>query len=273
MPKKKCKKSFDVFLNATLSKSLEGEGEVKKAAYSVRGIGSTLSQDRQGDKLSDVALKRLEEISNNKKIPVFSDHNHTWENTMGFIKSSSIKEGKWDVDIALESPEANERCANLINKMEHGTPIGLSIGGRVLETHTEKSDGSFVRIIDDLELLELSFVGIPANKEGSVISYIAKSLEGEEDMTEEVKVEAKAVEAPIVEKAVEVKEVKQEPAVDFKKEFEELKKSLVDQIAVEISKMQAVKKSVVEETSEKKLEKSDAEKSDEALEKALLGRM
>jgi HK97 family phage prohead protease len=245
-------KKFNVFLPVDIQvKSIEGSTKKRHVAT---GTGSTIKKDRQGEKLSEKALSKLESISNEKRIPVFSDHNHSWENTMGYISTSKATEGKWDVAIDLEDPLENEKVAKLISKKEHGTPIGLSIGGRVLDSHYDKSEGTAVRVIDDIELFELSFVGIPANEDGSVISYIAKSLEGEV-MVEQTKAEP-VVETKVVETVKAVEEPKQaEIKEDYvsKKEMDEMKKGLLEEISKQIASIQPVKKSVVEETAKEQL--------------------
>ena len=280
---KEIKKGFNIFLKADIVQK-DGDGDKK---FYVQGVGSTVSKDRQGERLSEKALYRLEEIATTKRIPVFSQHEHSWENTMGFIEKSIIKDGNWIVDIALENPSFNAKSALLIKKKEHGTPIGLSIGGRVISDYIDKENDSMTRVIDDLELLELSIVGIPANQDGSVVSYIAKSLEGEDEMTEEIKKEE--VEAPVVEEApVEEapKETEEAPVVEAPKEeteaeaeaevkeasltrsdLEVFKKEILEGIASEISKMTAVRKSVVENTA-KEINK-DIESKEESLEDML----
>ena len=267
-------KTFDIFLKADIiQKSDDG-----KKSYFVQGVGSTISKDRQGERLSEKALAQLEEIATTKRIPVFSQHNHSWENTMGYISNSVVKDGEWLVDIALEAPDFNEKTALLIHKKEHGTPIGLSIGGRVLKDYIDKADNSMMRVIDDLELLELSIVGIPANPQGSVISYIAKSLEGEKEMTEEeikpqeevpiVKAEVVVEEPkPVVDKAV-ASEEKQEASFS-KSDLEVFRKEMYEHIASEISKLTAEKKAVVAEVEKEQM----LENKENSLEKMLEERL
>lgn len=270
---------FNIQLNAYLEKKV---GEDKKPSYYVSGVGSTTELDRQGEILSEKALMKMQNLSNEKRIPAFGDHDHSWKNTMGYIDSSQVIDGKWKPVIKLEDPELNEDSKMLINKMEHGTPIGLSIGGAVPDgaTHYEKKDGKSVRIIDDIELYELSFVGIPANQSGSVISYIAKSLG--DYMAEEAKIEAKPevivkqeeVKAPVVEevKAVEAKETKVDETFVTKKDFEELKKNVIEDIAKELAKIKAESKAVIETSIDaKKIDSVESE--DDILVKKLMEKM
>ncbi len=226
------KGNFDIFLKADIiTKSTE-----KGKSYFVQGVGSTIEVDRQGERLSEKALARLEEISTTKRIPVFSQHEHSWENTMGYIDESIVKDGQWKVSIALEDPSYNEKTKLLVNKKEHGTPIGLSIGGRVLKAYDEKSDDSLTRVIDDLELLELSIVGIPANQSGSVISYIAKSLEkGDNNMTKEIKKEDEVIQEEEAKPEVQ-EEVKEEPKQEeVKEEVKEEEKEVKEEAPAEES--------------------------------------
>lgn len=276
---------FDIFLKAdVIEKTSDG-----KKSYFVQGIGSTINKDRQGERLSEKALLRLEEIATKNRIPVFSQHEHSWENTLGYIDKSQVQKGEWVVDIALEDPEYNEKTLKLIKKKQHGTPIGLSIGGRVLKDYIDKDNDSMTRVIDDLELLELSIVGIPANQDGSVISYIAKSLEGENTMTEvkkedevvqeEVVEEEAKEEAPVQEeeKTEEVEQVQEEEkpvkeASYSKNDLEDFRKAIVEDIAKEIAKLTAVQKAVVVDT-EKEIQLQEEESEEDSVEKQLEERL
>jgi len=292
----KMNKKFNVMLNASLEKGAELEGGNRR--YRVYGTASTTTPDRQGERLSTMALKKMQDTSILKKIPIFSEHDHSWKSSMGFISESKIKDSReWDITVELESPDYNEDSRLLINKMEHGTPINMSIGGRVLDAYSEKTDNNdVVRVINDLELFEVSFVGIPANEQASVISYIAKSLEGEEKMTEEVKedvVEETPVEAPVEEAPVEeapaaeeapveeapVEEVSEEEAPAEEEAEEEkaevpeetkeasisdselfrkqLKDDIVAEISKELAKITPTKKSAVQ-TDNKTIEDKDS---------------
>lgn len=237
------KGKFNIQFNANVEKKLKDDG---KPEYFVNCVGSSVIEDRQGDIMSTKALNRLQEVSSTKAIPVFSDHDHSWKSTMGYIHDSQIHDGLWSPVVKLEDPEFNKDSELLIRKQEHGTPIGISIGGRVIESHFEKKASGSVRVIDDIELYELSFVGIPANQNGSVISYIAKSLG--DDMVDNIVAESKPVEEIAV-KAVEpipVVEQKVEDLSVTKKDFEELRKSVIEEIAKELAKLKAEPKALVE---------------------------
>lgn len=288
------KGNFNIQLGAYLEKKMKGD---EKPSFYVFGTGSTIDLDRQGDILSEKALLKMKSIAGEKKIPVFGDHEHSWKNTMGYIESSDVNNGEWNVSIKLEDPDFNEDSEMLINKMEHGTPIGLSIGGRVPEgaTRFEKTNSGTVRIVDDIELYELSFVGIPANQNGSVISYISKSL-GDE-MTEEIKqteqpvveekpvevvqpvaeekpveqVEAKTEEQPVQE---EVKESSVEETFVTKKEFLEMKKTVIEEVAKELAKIKAESKAIVDDSLEaKQIDNTNKESEDETLLKKIMEKM
>lgn len=279
-------KNFDIFLKADI---IEKSGDSGKS-YFVQGIGSTIEKDRQGERLSEKALARLEEIATTKRIPVFSQHDHSWESTMGYISKSEARNGEWVVDIALEDPSYNEKTMKLIKKKQHGTPIGLSIGGRVLHDYIDKDNDSMTRVIDDLELLELSIVGIPANQDGSVISYIAKSLQigdnemvkeikqDEEVVVEEPKPEEKPVEEPKQEEVVQEEnkeEVVETPTEETKEaslsvKLDDIQKDIRD-IASQIAGITAVRKAIIVET-EKGAELKEESKED-SLEKMLEERL
>jgi len=249
--------NFNVLLGSELIVSKSSDEA--KPKYVVRSVASSVNEDRQGERLSALALKKMQDTASLDKIPIFSEHQHSWKNTMGFIENSTIKDNdSWIIDTNLESPEFNEDSALLINKMDHGTPISMSIGGRVLKSHLDKSGDSSVRVIDDLELFEVSFVGIPANKDASVISYIAKSFDNmeEDTMTEKIKkdeetiVEEAVVEEPKAEETVEAEPVEEEAVKSYvtKKDLEVLKSELIADISVQLAELKATKKSIAENT-------------------------
>jgi len=267
---------FDIFLKADVVEKSSDSGK----SYFIQGVGSTISVDRQGERLSEKALARLEEIATTKRIPVFSQHDHSWESTMGYISKSEVSNGQWVVDIALEDPKYNGKSELLINKKRHGTPIGLSIGGRVLKDYIDKANDSMTRVIDDLELLELSIVGIPANQDGSVVSYIAKSLEVDTMTEKEIAVVETKAETPVEEpKAVETVEVAKEEVmvevaapvekeVVFSVEIDQIKKDIAA-IASQIAGLTAVRKAVAVETEKEQIKEESKDSLSKMLEERL----
>lgn len=155
------------------------------------GIASTTNVDRDRERMSEKALRKMKDVALSKGINIFGNHEHNWENTLGVIKNSELLDGgqKWKIDALLDSPVTNSKIPMLINKKKTGINLALSIGGRVLSTYKEfdKALGDDITVIDDLEPLEVSIVGIAANGDCdniSISAQIAKSAKlGESKMT------------------------------------------------------------------------------------------
>jgi hypothetical protein len=77
-----------------------------------------------------------------------------------------------DLDFDIRLNESNPRALQTYEAIKSGVKLGTSIGAIV--RHAEKKKGGGLRI-DDLELLEASIVGIPANPR-SWVQYAVKSI-------------------------------------------------------------------------------------------------
>jgi HK97 family phage prohead protease len=170
---------FTCFIPLSLTKGVPIDGSPVNPPY-LEGIASTTSLDRDDERMSSKALSKMMEAFNTQSIAVFGNHEHSWENTLGYVSHSSLNENNLAVKIALEDPVKNDKVAKLLSKLEHGTPLGLSVGGDVKNSHDEKNKslGKVVTVYDDVELYELSVVGIPSNRDASlsIARQIAKSL-------------------------------------------------------------------------------------------------
>lgn len=142
----------------------------------IRGIASDDRIDRQGERFSSKAVQKMVDTAK-QYLTLFSNHDHSWEDTLGHVVGAEMANGSFKVECELESDTAEPRVEKLWNKLMSGTRLAFSIGGRVLHSFVEEVNGVQVRVLDDLELLELSVVGIPANPR-TFVEAIAKSLGG-----------------------------------------------------------------------------------------------
>lgn len=151
----------------------------------IDGIASTIDVDRDTERMSEKALLKMKTEILDHPVNIFGNHEHEWENTLGVIKQADVTDRKFIVKFLLDDANTNSKIPALLNKLKKGISLGLSVGGKVLETKEEfrKDLGKKVTIIDDLELYEISIVGIPSNKEClmSMTGAIAKSLKVPEE--------------------------------------------------------------------------------------------
>ena len=135
----------------------------------------------------------------------------------------------------------------------------FSIGGIVIDGHDERGeDGKSYHVIDELAILEVSIVGLPANQNAK-FQPIYKSFNSA--IAEEIKKKEGKEKMPEVEKN-EVVETKVEEQVEKKEEVIEKKEEIVENKTDEISKDVVVEKiGAKEEVLEKKEETKEVEKS------------
>lgn len=146
---------------------------------------SSISEDRDGDNFSIEGLKDLVEQINTKRIPLYL--NHGWGDgpaiydvmdMIGYWKDARID----DESISWASmvfDDEDERAGILARKIEAGLPIGVSVGFIPLDTDTGKSG----QIFNKTDLLEMSTVGIPSNRQAvhangldSIVGLVAKKF-------------------------------------------------------------------------------------------------
>lgn len=146
------------------------------------GIASTTSIDRDEEKMSRKALKTMVKDIKSIGVNLFGNHEHNWENTLGVIKDADLVGNEVAVDITLDNPETNPKVPMLINKLNKGIKLGLSVGGNVTDYKWEY-DSSLkkkIKVLDKVKIFEVSVVGIPSNSDSymSIPRAIAKSAQG-----------------------------------------------------------------------------------------------
>jgi HK97 family phage prohead protease len=164
--------------------------------FYVEGYASTSDLDRQGDIICREALekaaKALEEVNDT----VFYGHEYDLKNAVGKIVKAEADTIGLKVKIYV-----SEWAKELRMKLKEGIINKFSIGGRVskdrqlsiseaISAGLIEEDVPFdeINIIEDIELFEVSFVGVPANPKAGVIRTLSKAihsaLKGGVDMAE-----------------------------------------------------------------------------------------
>lgn len=143
------------------------------------GIASTTSIDKDEERMSDQALKMMVDDIKREGVNLFQDHQHGWQDTLGVIKDAKLVGNKVQVDITLDDAVTNPRVPMLLNKLNKGIRLGLSVGGNVLNRKWEynKQLNKKIQVLDEVKIYEISVVGIPSNSDSflSLPMAIAKS--------------------------------------------------------------------------------------------------
>lgn len=152
---------------------------VKGNSDSLIGIASTLSVDRDGEKMSPQALEDMRSEIVEKGVNLFGNHEHQWENILGGINKAEVNTNQLNIGVNLN--KANPKYPQLVGTLNTpGVKLGLSVGGAVTKENYEydKSAGKKVKVIDGVKLYEVSVVGIPSNADSflSLPDAIGKSV-------------------------------------------------------------------------------------------------
>lgn len=169
---------FQIF-SGVLKASRSGDGKMR-----LHGIASSTTKDLHGDTMTSSALESMERAANNN-LTIFLNHSYEVpEDVAGSVEHAKMKtrgvdgdgNPNYDLDMDILVNDANERAVKAFEAIERGTKLGLSIGALIPDGGaTKEKGGNF--LINNVELLETSLVGIPANPR-SWVEYAAKSLRG-----------------------------------------------------------------------------------------------
>jgi len=159
---------FEFFTNKLEFGSLsKGQGKTDEKFY-VRGYASTPDLDRQDELITWEALKKVEDHLV-KNSTLFFDHNYG--KPIGRVVKSKVDEVGLFIEAYISKTQPDIRTL-----IEEGILNRFSIGGRILEMEPAPDLGKEAARVLDLELFEVSLVGVPANAEAKVTDYIRKAL-------------------------------------------------------------------------------------------------
>ena len=149
----------------------------RKSVY-VEGYISAPIKDLENEEISEEALQKVvSELTNPPYNKVFLEHAPFKQNTpaiekipIGIIEEAEFKNGKPWVRVKLN--KAHPLYEAVKQSLEEGFLDAFSISFKPLKT---KKQGSRI-IITDLQILEVSLVGLPANPEATVERVYEKQL-------------------------------------------------------------------------------------------------
>lgn len=178
----KIDKKFKCFIPISFEKRKDAEGNTfikineHNGTKFLIGTASNTKIDKEGDRMMPSFIKKMQDTA--KNLPVFEDHRHDIEHSLGFVAETGGNDDNFDISVALE--KENDRVLRLLKKIEHGTPIGFSIGGSIFEA--EKVFDSIVNkevmnIIDG-EINEVSITAFPAGNFDTLPVAVTKALKG-----------------------------------------------------------------------------------------------
>lgn len=175
------KPTFKIFSGALKAFEKEIDGTTRK--YLGCTASSTI-EDLHGDRMTEDCVRGMAPQAKNKGMTIFLNHSYkvpedVFGKTMDakIVQRSHDGDGKaiWDLDLEIMLNESNERAVNTYAAIkDQGMKLGVSIGALIEDYEFVDEDEGFWGglIINAVNLLEASIVGIPANQRSWVINGI-----------------------------------------------------------------------------------------------------
>lgn len=207
------RRDFDLNFDGTQLKAYTKEVEGKEVKF-LGGTASSTAKDLYGDVISASGqAKMMEKLqalaaelkSQNSGLTGWLNHSYRLpEDTLGAFTDASIAvrseggEDFIDLDIECRVTETNPRAVAAWQQVKDGIRHGWSIGAYFLDAEWMSDDPSspdyWSLYITDLNLIEISLVGIPANQRAwckSAADMKAKAVEAAERIAKEAKAEGR----------------------------------------------------------------------------------
>ena len=149
------KKEFKVYSPLT-NKSVDrfltkSEEDGSDERIMLEGIASTTSRDLHDEIVSSAAIESMAEQA--MVLNIHGDHWYDLQDVIGAIKESSVEDKQLHIKFLI----TKRHTPDIKDLLETGVRLGLSIGGYVTN-YDEKN-----RIINEIELHEISLTAMPAN--------------------------------------------------------------------------------------------------------------
>ena len=141
------------------------------------GIATSTAVDRDYDRMDKSVMRK---IASDLRVNSTVFFNHDTKG-LGVGTVASVDEGSGDSVSITVKPTKAAGMQDVITQINEGVLKSFSIGGRIKDTSTEYDEklGKHVRVVKDVEVFEVSVVGIPSNPDASIHSYITKAFEGD----------------------------------------------------------------------------------------------
>jgi HK97 family phage prohead protease len=178
-------RDFELFI--PFEKTVNDDGSLKLFG----GIASSTSVDKDNERMDKAVLNKI--ASDLKKnSTVFFNHDLKGLG-VGTVASAEVVNDSVRISVV---PTKAEGMRDVVTQIQEGVLKSFSIGGKIRdwEDQFDEKLNKKVRVIKDVDCYEVSVVGIPANSDASILSYMSKSFKGDDV---EPKVE-KAVSAPAI---------------------------------------------------------------------------
>jgi len=224
---------FKIFTGAIEPTYIEHE---ETPRHVLRGVASGTSLDAEGDRMSEKALRKME--NQIVGLTLHKDHVFKVDNTLGhFTNAKILSDAVGDVhelvvEAELEPFDINPDAKKVYEKIKSGTRLGFSVAGLIKRWEKlEPVEGRERFLITDLELLSVDLVTVPSYRasQGSIMAF--------EDMSETADLDESSIYiCKELGEIIRTQSIRSEPIV--KPDMSEIRKSL-DGIIKRIERIEA----------------------------------
>lgn len=250
-------------------KAIEQDG---KRNFYVEGYISTGEKDLYNDVVTKDAMESMLKQINERQITLDYDH-EVWRDSNSILPVGKIVDAKIDENglwVKCKLNPASPKFKNLWGSIKEGFVTAFSIAFKPIKTLMKTIGDTEVRLLEDLELLNVALTGAPVNKTAVMTDFGMKSvmlkaisdyqIKEESKMSEEEQNKVEQSEAkseePVVEEVkseepqeeVKEEEVKVEEKSQDNKVFEELTaqlKSLQEKLESQEAELKSIKEKEV----------------------------
>ncbi|MDP9353973.1 MAG: HK97 family phage prohead protease [Chloroflexota bacterium] len=162
----------------TLRKSADGTEK-----YVITGMASNTHLDLTGERMADTAIDAMVKSLEIKRITLNNEHGSDWDDDFGEVTKLWATDGH-ELMMEAELDPDHYRTKTLIEALDKGKKLGLSIGGAVKEAAMEwfADLGRRVMTYKNIDLFHVAITGTPAVAE-TWVTPITKSLRDWKDTT------------------------------------------------------------------------------------------
>jgi HK97 family phage prohead protease len=165
---------FKVFV--PMLKALKSDDGRKRLS----GVASSTVRDLHGDRMTESAIADMLRAAKGD-MTIFLNHQYRVpEDILGTVEKASVTHDGDVVLLSLDSivvDDSNPRALQAAASIDNGVKLGISIGARIPEKGAKWDEKAQGYIIEHVQLLEASLVGVPANPR-SWVDRAVKSLTG-----------------------------------------------------------------------------------------------
>jgi len=228
--------------------------------YFITGYISTSDLDIYNDIVTEKGLKSMFEQLKSKTIKLDYDH-EAWRDSPNILPVGKIIESRIDSKglwVKAELNDASPKFKSLWKSIRKGFVDAFSIAFKPITVVTKNINGVTVRLLDNVELLNVALTGVPVNSHAKITDVMMKALLENSEVKTMTEQEVKSEEQPIEESQEEV--VEKVESTESAEEEESKEEVVEEKSNVIIEEMKSMKEAFEKEIKELKGKISELEK-------------